>query len=261
MSIKERLRPSPQVMVERAVSPGSGSNIPVLERKKLFEQTELSRKGTRSTRSGSFRAKKLKPEESGSLIRNRQVTSTAMVRYRNISHYDVQSMKVTTLATASTAEMNAKKATGASAAHCETSSSGDSVGNDLVAACPAFRNEVGGDEFAPGGTLEKLRKSLSHDKKKRVGTRMNMVLDGGISDKDSQNVQGTSYQTTNLFQRQAGIYHPFEFIDYGACYYRNHFNERGERPLVLVRLRFWARVYTNTSHVHIGLSAVVLRRV
>lgn len=232
MSLKERLRPNAQVMVDRAVSPGSGSNIPVLERKKLFEQTESARKGIRSTRTGSFRAKKSKPEEAGSLIRSRQTSSASMLRFRNISHYDVQSMKVTTLATASTADMNAKKATGASAAHCETGDFGDSVANDLVASCPAFRNEIGGDEFVPGGTMDKLRKSLSHDKNKRVGTRMNMILDGDIPNRDAQNVQGMDSQTATLFQRQAGIYHPFEFIDYGACYYRNHFYEHGERRLV-----------------------------
>lgn len=218
MSLKEKLRPN-----DKDVSP-SGVNVTVSERKKVFEQ-DLSKKGVRNTRSGSFRAKKL---DTGGIARSRQTSCTGLIRYRNVSHYDVQSMKVTTLATASTTDTNAKKATGASAAHYETGDFGDAVSNDLVASCPAFRNEIGGDEFVPGGIMDKLRKSLSHDKNKRVGTRMNMVLDGDIPNGDLQNLQTMGCHTAALFQRQAGIYHPFEFIDYGACYYRNHFCDQGK---------------------------------
>lgn len=219
MSLKEKLR-----LNDKDVSP-SGVNTTVSERKKLFEQSELSKKGIRSARSSSFRAKKL---DTGGQVRSRQMSCTSLIRYRNVSHYDVQSMKVTTLATASPTDTNAKKATGASAAHYETGDFGDTVSNDLVASCPAFRNEIGGDEFVHGGAMDKLRKSLSHDKNKRVGTRMNMVLDGDIPNKDLQNLQSMGFHTVALFQRQAGIYHPFEFIDYGACYYRNHFYDQGK---------------------------------
>ena len=56
----------------------------------------------------------------------------------------------------SDAEHRLKKPTGASAAQLGTEMDDDDVSNDLVAACPTFKNEIGG-EWMPKGFLGSLR--------------------------------------------------------------------------------------------------------
>ena len=56
----------------------------------------------------------------------------------------------------SDAEHRLKKPTGASAAQLGTEMDDDDVSNDLVASCPTFKNEIGG-EWMPKGFLGNLR--------------------------------------------------------------------------------------------------------
>ena len=129
-----------------------------------------------------------------------------------------------------------KKATGASAAHIqmELESSLEARENDIVAACPAFRNELGGDgDWAGEGDADNpllaIRLSLSHDKQKRVGSRAKMLLEGTIPSKEiMQHKSPMSRHVLQILQPQTSMQFPFEFIDYGALYYRNHFYQQGE---------------------------------
>lgn len=162
-------------------------------------------------------------------------------RLRHFGHYDLQSATMERFGSgkgASGDRSTRRKATGASAAHvgvgqhdCEV----ETLENDLVAVCPAFRNEIGGDCDWAGvqdknnaSPLIALRGSLSHDKQKRVGSRAKMLLEGSIPPPEIQGIlKPTEPQVLQILQPQSSIQFPFEFIDYGALYYRNHFFQQG----------------------------------
>ena len=144
-----------------------------------------------------------------------------------------------------------KKPTGASAAHVGTTPlEGDleTLDNDLVALCPAFRNEVGGDSDWAGVSTENkdnplltLRGGLSHDKQKRVGSRAKMLLEGTIPSKEiMEHKSPMDRQVLQILQPQSSVQFPFEFIDYGALYYRNHFYQQGTT---------YIHTYTH-AHIH-----------
>ena len=243
---------------DRPISPAvaQNSNIPVFERRKMFEQTDsglvcvekpaVGSSGKRRLtvknqigRSGSFRgSKKLKTDADGSpQLRARQISGASLPlsqRLRYFGHYDLQSAAIDRLTSEKvlTSDHAVKKATGASAAHgAGEEESGDGVCNDLVAACPAFKNEVGGDSdwLDEEKPVLRLKSYLSHDKQKRIGSREGFILDGDIPGKEVIGARGPpSRQTNEVFQRQSELYFPLEFIDYGAAYYRNYFLGQGE---------------------------------
>ena len=238
---------------ERPTSPASGSNIPVLERRKVFEQTDYggerlsvsgskrgssrqSRKGDSGlSRSGSFRSKKPKNDSEVSLARNRQTSSSALSKARfSFGYYDTQSMMATTMASEQNEESGGTrklKGSGASAVHLsstdESQLSSSDVSNDLVATCPLFRNEIDGNWMMDSKPVSFLQNTLSHDKQKRVCTREKLLLDGVAKTANSQNV-ARAWQGGSIFQPQSGIQYPLEFIDYGATYYRDFFLDYGE---------------------------------
>jgi len=252
---KSELRPpdAKRSKGDRPISPAvaQNSNIPVFERRKMFEQTDsgftfldkptIGKRSNRHTvkkgeigRSGSFRgSKKIKTDVEGSpQLRPKQISSTSLSisqRMRYFGHYDIQSAAIERLASekALASDHAVKKATGASAAHgAEEEEWEDDVCNDLVASCPAFKNEVGGDsDWLPADSaVLRLRNCLSHDKQKRTGSRERFVLDGDIPLKQVIGSRGPmSRQASEVFQRQSGIHFPLEFVDYGATYYRNYF--------------------------------------
>lgn len=242
---------------DRPISPAvaQNSNIPVFERRKMFEQTDsglcvekpaVGSSGKRRLtvksqigRSGSFRgSKKFKGEGDGSpQLRARQISGASLPlsqRLRYFGHYDLQSAAIERLTSekALTSDHAVKKATGASAAHgAREEESGDGVSNDLVAACPAFKNEVGGDSdwLDENNPVLRLRSYLSYDKQKRIASREGYILDGDIPGKEAIGARGPpSRQASEVFQRQSELYFPLEFIDYGAAYYRNYFLGHGE---------------------------------
>lgn len=203
-----------------------------------------SRKGENG-RPASFRAsKKMKAEDGGSVPRGgRQTSETGLwQRLRSFGHHDLQSIAIDRFAgevsqdhggttTTQAEQLSKKKATGASAAHYEEVHIGDGRANDLVARCPAFRNEVGGMRDwmrTEGDVVLSLREGLSHEKKKRVGMRGNLVLNGELPSKELFQQKGPmSDQVNKILQKQTGIYYPFEFIDYGASFYRHYFLGQG----------------------------------
>ena len=247
---KSELRPpdAKRSKGERSLSPAGNTNIPVFERRKMFEETDggdrlaigkrtgrFSNRKSEIPRSSSFRiSKKMKTEDGSPLLRTKQISSSGLwQRLRSFGHFDVQSMTIERLSSERALnERNVKKATGASAAHYEDVHMGDGVHNDLVASCPAFKNEVGGDsDWLEDGNraIVMIRESLSHEKQKRVGSRERLVLDGEIPTKDTMHTKGAmSRQAIEIFQPQLGMHYPFEFIDYGASYYRNYFLGTGE---------------------------------
>ena len=263
----------------RPVSPAGNSNIPVFERRKMFEQTDgsvaslltgaektgpaIAKRGTRHSRkdigrTGSFsrNSKKMKAEDGSALFRKQVSSSGLWQRLRNFGHYDIQSMTIEKLATGKALKDQCeptKKASGASAAHYVGGYLEDRASNDLVAACPMFINEVGGDTdwTADDSRVLVLRKSLSHEKQKRVGSREKLVLDGDIPLKMKH--QGPmSRQASEVFQPQSGIHFPFEYIDYGAAFYRNYFLGQGEREVcvcVCVCVSLCVKVMERSSSV------------
>lgn len=209
----------------------------------------------RISRGSSFnRSKKLRQDPSTGDIgnvthspqsRHKQQNSVSSVvlpplwqRLRHFGHYDLQSATMERFGSgkgASGERLTRKKPTGASAAHigvspqdCEV----ETLENDLVAVCPAFRNEIGGDSDWAGvqddqnkNPLLTLRGSLSHDKQKRVRSRAKMLLEGSIP---SDTKKLSDPQVLQILQPQSSVQFPFEFIDYGALFYRNHFYQQGQ---------------------------------
>ncbi len=229
-------------MFEETDGSSSGDTKPTVAEKRLGRFS--SRKGDNG-RASSFRgSKKMKAEDGAAVVRAKQTpTSGLCQRLRNFGHYDLQSMAIERLGSesGSSGEHSAsgvthgdlaarKKATGASAAHYEEIHVGDGRFNELVAKCPAFRNEVGGnpDWLRSDASTLLLRESLSIDKQKRLGARGNLVLDGELPSKELSRLKGPmSKQVSALLQSQIGIHYPLEFIDYGAAYFRNHFLGQG----------------------------------
>lgn len=237
------------------------SGIPVRERKKMFEQGETGVSsssgiapggGKRSgklrkevSRNSSFRGtKRLKTEDGHSPILGRakylafsNMSLPLWKKLKNFGHFDLQSLTMESLALSpkntGETEHNVKIATGASAAHSNTEEpmNSDGASNSLVSSCPAFTNEVGGDKdwLSMDDPLLLLKESLSVDKQRRIGTRERMILDGDIPLKSMvQNRGPMNRQVSEVLQRKTGISYPFEFIDYGASYYRNYFLSNGE---------------------------------
>lgn len=208
------------------------------------------------SRSGSFRNKhKLKQQDStdmssstGAGGRGRSPGSgdTRSWRIRNFGYYDIQSVTVDRLGLQATGgdsrEQRLKKHTGASAAllvndvtsagTTKTTVVNDSshfgshssdIKNELVAVCPAFRNEIGGgDWLLPQDVIAKLRDTLSQEKRLRLCSREKIVLDGEFDEASNGPING------DTFTVQSGLTFPLEFIDYGACYYRNYFYDKGQ---------------------------------
>ena len=232
-----------------------------------FDQTDFASEKTSGkrrhstklpSRHGSFRSsKKLRQEHSlgdigqithSPVFRHKQQASISSTipllplwnRLRNFGHHDLQSAILERLGPEKGSESERamrKKPTGASAAHTSSSETAgcnvETRENDLVASCPAFRNEVGGDyDWADvsdkDNPLLKLRGSLSLDKQKRVGSRAKMILEGSVPSKDiMQHKSAMGRQMKIVLQQQTSVQCPFEFIDYGALYYRNHFYQQG----------------------------------
>ena len=245
-------------------------SIPVLERKKMFEQTDSvvviptaasspsigghngsasGRRGSKQrkevSRNSSFRGiKKLKSEDSHSPVLGRprslassNMSSSLWKKLRNFGHFDIQSMSIESLSPSSTAgeEHNIKKPTGASAAHEDTGHGMDSgMSNALIASCAAFTNEVGGDNdwLTNGNPVLLVRDCLSIDKKRRVGSRERMILDGELPLKSRVQSRGpVNKQVSHILLPKKCLNYPLEFIDYGASYYRNYFLDQGECDL------------------------------
>jgi signal-induced proliferation-associated 1 like protein 1 len=135
-----------------------------------------------------------------------------------------------------------KKPTGASAAHLNAAGGEaalETLQNDLLAVCPAFRNEIGGDadwtcahphNNEGANLLISLRRSLSHDKQMRVCSRAKMILEGSVPSRDpaimGSKGQSMHRQVLQIQQAQSSVHFPFEFIDYGSLYYRNNFYQQ-----------------------------------
>ena len=211
----------------------------------------------RSSRGSSFRAKKLRQDASNSDVSNathgspqtrhkHQASTSSIVlpplwsRLRNFGHHDLQSATMERFGTCKAGGRSDKKrkATGASAAHSDVApreTGGEALQSGLLAACPSFRNEIGGDADWAGSQansdgstlLLALRGSLSHDKQKRVGSRAKMVLDGSIPSNEALEHRVMDPQVQQILQPQSSIQFPFEYIDFGALYYRNHFYHHG----------------------------------
>ena len=240
---KRGRRERPRVTVPNSTS--------ILERRKMFEQTDSApeklgkrrltisgRKGGDVSRSSSFRgSKKLRVEEfSSPALRGRQVSPTALWhRLKYFGHYDLQSMTVDRLLFEKGASVEqgviTNQATGASAAAQAMTKRAPvscSLSNELVASCPSFRNEIGGDAdwTDEGSTMLTLRDCLNHEKQKRVGTREIMVLDGETHGNEGH--APVNRQASSVFEPYSGVHFPFEYIDYGATYYRNYFMGQGD---------------------------------
>ena len=239
--------------------PPSGQDNTDFTSEKTSGKRRHSTKDKFSTRGSSFRTKKLRQEVStGDLgnqphlspqFRHKQQPSLSSIvppplwnRLRSFGHHDLQSATMEKYGSAfkgaDSERGMRKKPTGASAAHVGIAPlEGDleTMENDLVALCPAFRNEVGGDSDWAGASTENkdnqlltLRGSLSHDKQKRVGSRAKMLLEGTIPSKEiMEHKSPMDRQVLQILQPQSSVQFPFEFIDYGALYYRNHFYQQG----------------------------------
>ncbi len=248
------LKTAPDVRENKGkISKSSHSLIPVLERRRMFEEVDTSekyggsntRRGSRLStrkdisRSSSLRgSKRFKTEADGSpVLKNKQLSQPVAPlwqRLKNFGHYDTQSMTLYSFqaSTSHGLATTAKKPTGASAAAQEDgSNSSEDVSNVLIAPCPTFKNEIGGNDdwLTEESPSLIIRGQLSHDKQKRVGLRQRLILDGDIPLKDLVGTRGPmNQQVSNVLQEQKGIHYQLEFLDYGASYYRHYFFGQGE---------------------------------
>ena len=241
----------------RATSKATLSGVAVAERKKMFEQTDSvyqtsgssygsvsGRRGSKLrkevSRNSSFSrgTKKMRSEEGHSPVLGRTKIALANTSWplwkklRHFGHFDLQSLSIQGFSPSQGAdtEHNVKKPTGASAAHSD-SGTAEKQGrfNTLISACPAFTNEIGGPEdwLEPGNPILMLSDCLSVDKHRRMGSREKMILDGDVPfTRESRGPM--SRQVSDILLPKAGINYPFEFIDFGASYYRNYFLHHGE---------------------------------
>lgn len=237
----------------------SRSHIPVIERRRMFEdQANITlperssstssgpghKRGGKSTtrkdlnRSSSFRAsKRMKVDSDNSpVMRAKQFLSGPLPlwqRLRHFGHYDLQSVCIEKLTTGGCipAEHNVKKATGASAAASSDGRSIEDDSNELVASCPAFKTDIGGDHDMIGERefIDEFKEYLSYDKRKRLCTREKLIFDGEIPLIEPMISEAKNMRLTKeVLYAKSGIHYPFEFIDYGASYYRNYFLHEGE---------------------------------
>ena len=185
-------------------------------------------------RSSSFRAiKRMKIDNDGSpVLRAKQFPSGPLPTWqklRNFGHYDLQSICIDKFAPGSRSfvEHNVKKATGASAAASANDGLTEDSSNELVASCPAFKTDIGNDHIV-NGVLCRFKERLSYDKQKRLCTREKLLFDGDIPIVEPLISETKSLRhTTEILHAKSGIHYPFEFIDYGASYYRNCFLHEG----------------------------------
>lgn len=246
------LKTAPDVREKRRASKTNSSLIPVFERRRMFEEStdtgekyggSNTRRGSRlsnrkdMTRSSSFRSsKRIKTSDDNSpLLKNKQMGTPLPLwqRLKNFGHYDTQSMMLDSLqGTSDTSASLTKKPTGASAAAQENSdNTSEDISNKLIAPCPTFKNEIGGDDdwLAEESPALILRAQLSHDKEKRIGSRQRLILDGDIPLKELVQSRGPmNQQVSDVLQEQKGIHFPFEFLDSGASYYRHYFLGQGK---------------------------------
>ena len=251
----------------------SASHIPVVERRRMFEDHTDSvlperssstssgpghKRGNRSTtrkdlsRSSSFRAsKRMKVDNDGSpVMRPKQFPSgpiPAWQKLRNFGHYDLQSVGIDKFVPGCrvSSEHNVKKATGASAAASSDDGVIDDNSNELVASCPAFKTDIGGDDSMNGERdfLCRFKLHLSYDKRKRICTREKLLFDGEIPVMEPMISETKSLRhTMEVLQSKSGIHYPFEFIDYGASYYRNYFLHEG-------MCAYWSTVFIHVFQV------------
>lgn len=222
----------------RSESPVGPVNVIVnkFETEKVKKGTVKEKKGKSDfQRSGSFRNKhKVKQQDSD------MTTSTSKIRpsdpriwrIRHFGHYDLQSVTVDRLswqASQAASEQKVNKPTGASAASVLSQDgpfNWEKHSNTLVAACPAFCTEVGEKWTGTEGQVFKLRETLSQEKRLRLCSRERVVLDGRVPPMDGDQYQNA---TPDVFTVQSGLTYPFEFFDYGACYYRNFFFDKGKQ--------------------------------
>lgn len=150
------LKTAPDVRARdrRKFSKTNHSLIPVLERRRMFEEVDSgekyggsnTRRGSRLstrkdiTRSSSLRSsKRFKTEDGSPILKNKQLSQNGLPlwqRLKNFGHYDTQSMTLDSLQGSSdqSAATTAKKPTGASAAAQEEgSNTSEDVSNILVA--------------------------------------------------------------------------------------------------------------------------------
>ena len=243
----------------------SASHIPVIERKIMFENQTDSvlperssstssgtghKRGNRTAtrkdlnRSSSFRAsKRMKVENDGSpVMRPKQFPSgpvSTWQKLRNFGHYDLQSVGIDRFVQGCrvSAEHNIKKATGASAAASADGGSIEDSSNELVASCPAFKTDIGSyhNMNSERDFLSRFKDHLSYDKRKRVCTREKLLFDGEIPVVEPMVSDTKSMRhSMEVLHAKSGIHYPFEFIDFGASYYRNYFLHEGMLNCVLV---------------------------
>ena len=93
----------------------------------------------------------------------------------------------------------------------------------------------------------------------RLCSRERVVLDGVFPSKDEvlENQGGGS--AGEVFTIQTGLTFPMEFIDFGACYYRKFFFEKGQYCLIVclsscvfsLTEMTWAYCVVDTDHYHV----------
>lgn len=265
---------------------GSGGVVSVVVTAGDHKTTTAANKRPSKTsfvRTGSFRNKhKLKGQESLDAMsssnsgRGRSPGDTRTWRIRHFGYYDIQSVSVDRLGyqlAQGDPQQRLKKHTGASAALLSEQSNGDnhldpsndvttpSLDNELVALCPSFTNEIGGD-WSRDTVISKLRDALSDDKKLRLYSRERVVLDGHLLSTESSEMDSTSTiaaanNNDAIFTVQSGLTFPLEFIDYGACYYRHHFYDKGIPSLlyssIFISLSIPSYFLSWYLHVHVSI--------
>ncbi len=196
------------------------------------------------SRGGSFRNKhriKLLQEIEAMAGYGKSKSDSRFWRIRHFGHYDIQSVSVDRIeyqTSKGDSHERLKKHTGASAAQVVVNGDEpnlkEETSNSLVAPCPSFTNEVGSSWLPKDSPLLKLKDILSQEKKMRIYSREWAVLDGDFDNNCTE--------TSQVFTVQSGMTYPLEYIDYGACYFRNHFYGKGKVPIIIIQTCTYKRL-------------------
>eukprot|EP00118_Oscarella_pearsei_P028342 m.1921 g.1921 ORF g.1921 m.1921 type:complete len:1288 (+) comp8060_c0_seq1:132-3995(+) len=179
-----------------------------------------------ATRDESPKRGKAKKSESSKKIKSNTIDKAELdrLRKRSIAHFDTQSMAFNLQELVNQGKVpdtKHQKVTGASAAARGTTGDifddvdrGDGVGNEIVASCPFFRNEIGNQSVGPSLVAQaaqhrRVRVSMSAHETIMEANRGGDVEMNGNADDEGRGEESESGQ--------------FEFIDQGAVYYRKHF--------------------------------------
>jgi hypothetical protein len=215
-------------LVKMGVSEHDG-NVPISIRRPRKEERATSPSPKRGKLQSNAKFKRLRAQPSDMAL---DKSEAERLKKRSFAHYDTQSMAFNLGKSPTTSPSDVSKNTGASGLTqvWDEVDEGDHVSNDLVLSCSFFRNEISQSwkpEVRSNGMFISRTGSIQ---KKRVSRAGDTVLEskerGEPEGAENRPVNGMSWllrEGDSCGQVHDPEQAMFEFVDYGALYYRKYF--------------------------------------